>query len=73
MENNSVINSDPASAPTRWAEGGEWIQGNILCSMSTGKFRWLNRERGEILPAITGTSKTDDIAQNSIVFPGPIG
>jgi 4-hydroxyproline epimerase len=38
------------------AEGETWIQESILGSEFTGKFRWLNRERGEILPIITGTA-----------------
>jgi proline racemase len=38
------------------AEGEKWIQESILGSKFTGKFRWLNRERGEIIPTITGTA-----------------
>jgi len=37
-------------------EGEEWIQESILGSKFTGKFQWLNRERGEVLPTITGTA-----------------
>jgi proline racemase len=37
-------------------EGETWIQESILGSKFTGQFRWLNRERGEVLPIITGTA-----------------
>ncbi len=44
------------AADGKLAEGGTWIQESILGSKFTGKFRWLNRERGEVLPIITGTA-----------------
>ena len=44
------------AADGKLAEGATWIQESILGSKFTGKFRWLNRERGEILPVITGTA-----------------
>jgi proline racemase len=37
-------------------EGETWIQESILGSKFTGKFRWHDRARGEILPIITGTA-----------------
>ena len=37
-------------------EGQTWIQESILGSKFTGKFRWLDRGRGEIIPIITGTA-----------------
>jgi proline racemase len=44
------------AADGKLAEGEMWIQESILGSQFTGTFRWLNRERGEILPVITGTA-----------------
>ena len=44
------------AADSKLAEGETWIQESILGSKFTGQFRWLNRERGEILPVITGTA-----------------
>lgn len=36
------------------AEGDEWIQESIVGSNFRGRFRWINRETGEISPTITG-------------------
>jgi proline racemase len=44
------------AADGKLAEGEAWIQESILGSQFTGKFKWLNRERGEIVPIITGTA-----------------
>ena len=44
------------AADGKLGEGETWIQESILGSQFTGKFRWLNRERGEIQPIITGTA-----------------
>ena len=44
------------AADGKLAEGETWIQESILGSKFTGKFRWLNRERGEVIPIITGTA-----------------
>ncbi len=33
-----------------------WVQESIIGSRFAGKFRWLNRDRGEIIPIITGTA-----------------
>ena len=44
------------AADGKLAEGETWIQESILGSKFTGKFKWLNRERGEIQPIITGTA-----------------
>ena len=38
------------------AEGKSWVQESILGSRFTGKFRWLDRARGEVSPVITGTA-----------------
>ena len=37
-------------------EGEHWIQESILGSTFAGSFRWLNRQKGEIVPVITGTA-----------------
>jgi proline racemase len=44
------------AADGQLAEGATWIQESILGSKFTGKFRWHNRPRGEVLPLITGTA-----------------
>src|SRR5580698_251898 len=44
------------AADGKLAEGAQWIQEGILGGKFTGKFRWLDRARGEILPIITGTA-----------------
>ncbi len=44
------------AADGRLSEGKTWIQESILGSKFSAKFRWLNRERGEVLPIITGTA-----------------
>jgi proline racemase len=37
-------------------EGQPWVQESILGSLFTGRFRWLDRAAGTILPTITGTA-----------------
>ena len=44
------------AADGQLAEGVPWIQESILGGKFTCKFRWLNRERGEILPVVTGNA-----------------
>ena len=44
------------AADGKLAEGETWIQESILGSKFTGQFRWLNRERGEVIPIITGSA-----------------
>jgi proline racemase len=44
------------AADGKLAEEEPWIQESILGSKFTGKFRWHDRARGEILPIITGTA-----------------
>jgi len=36
------------------AEGEEWVQESIIGSTFTGRYRWLDRAKGEIAPTITG-------------------
>jgi len=47
------------AADGKLAEGGNWIQESILGSKFTGKFHWVNRERGEIIPTITGSASVN--------------
>jgi proline racemase len=42
------------AADGKLREGTPWIQESILGTHFTGQFRWLNHERGEVLPTITG-------------------
>ena len=44
------------AADGKLGEGEIWIQESILGSRFSGQFHWLNRERGEIHPTITGTA-----------------
>jgi len=44
------------AADGKLAENEAWIQESILGSKFTGKFHWHNRQRGEIMPIITGTA-----------------
>ncbi|MBW8865340.1 MAG: proline racemase family protein [Verrucomicrobia bacterium] len=44
------------AADGKLAEGKSWVQESILGSRFTGKFRWLDRTRGEVSPVITGTA-----------------
>lgn len=44
------------AADGKLREGETWVQESILGSTFQGSFRWLNRERGEIAPVITGTA-----------------
>jgi 4-hydroxyproline epimerase len=38
------------------AEGAEWVQESILGSQFRGSFRWLDRDRGTVVPTISGTA-----------------
>ena len=44
------------AADGKLQEGEQWIQESILGSTFAGSFRWLNRQKGEIVPVITGTA-----------------
>ena len=44
------------AADGKLGEGEIWIQESILGSRFSAQFHWLNRERGEIHPTITGTA-----------------
>src|SRR5476651_751239 len=38
------------------AEGATWVQESIIGSTFMGRYRWLDRAKGEIAPTITGTA-----------------
>lgn len=44
------------AADGKLAEGDPWVQESILGSTFTGRFRWLNRDTGTVVPTITGTA-----------------
>jgi proline racemase len=44
------------AADGRLAEGAELVQESIVGSSFRGSFRWVDRERGIIVPTITGTA-----------------
>jgi proline racemase len=35
-------------------EGSEWIQESLIGSTFSARYRWSDRDRGEIIPTITG-------------------
>jgi 4-hydroxyproline epimerase len=37
------------------AEGDAWVQEGVIGTKFTGRFRWLDRAKGEVAPTITGT------------------
>lgn len=44
------------AADGKLAEGHAWVQESIIGSAFTGRFKWVNREKGEVVPIITGTA-----------------
>lgn len=44
------------AADGKLAEGAAWVQESLIGSMFSGRYRWLNRTKGEISPTITGTA-----------------
>jgi 4-hydroxyproline epimerase len=44
------------AADGKLAEGANWIQESIIGSTFFGKFTWLDRNAGKVLPVITGTA-----------------
>jgi 4-hydroxyproline epimerase len=38
------------------AEGEAWVQESVIGSTFTGRYRWLDRAKGEVAPVITGTA-----------------
>ncbi|MEQ2009393.1 MAG: proline racemase family protein [Limisphaerales bacterium] len=47
------------AADGKLAEGADWIQESILGTKFTGRYRWLDRTKGEIAPTITGTASVN--------------
>jgi 4-hydroxyproline epimerase len=44
------------AADEKLAEGDPWVQESILGSTFTGRFRWLARGEGKVIPTVTGTA-----------------
>ena len=44
------------AADGKLAEGAAWVQESIIGSTFTGKFQWLDRDAGKVLPIITGSA-----------------
>jgi len=44
------------AADGKLAEGEAWVQESVIGSTFTGRYRWLDRARGEVAPVITGTA-----------------
>jgi 4-hydroxyproline epimerase len=44
------------AADAKLAEGETWIQESVIGSHFKGSYRWLDREKGVIIPTITGTA-----------------
>src|SRR5207245_3017753 len=42
------------AAAGKLEEGAPWVQESIIGSTFSGKFRWLEREAGKVLPIISG-------------------
>jgi len=50
------------AADGKLQEGHAWVQESIIGSTFTGRFKWLNREKGEVVPVITGTAHVNSEA-----------
>jgi 4-hydroxyproline epimerase len=44
------------AAEGQLAEGEPWVQQSLIGSTFTGRYRWQDRDRGEIVPTITGSA-----------------
>jgi proline racemase len=44
------------AADGKLAEGEPWVQQSLIGSTFTGRYRWHDRAKGEIVPTITGTA-----------------
>ncbi len=44
------------AADDELAEGATWVQESMIGSTFTGRYRWRDRAKGEIVPTITGTA-----------------
>jgi proline racemase len=50
------------AADGKLAEGEPWVQESVLGTKLTGRYRWLDHEKGEVLPVITGTASVNSEA-----------
>ena len=50
------------AADGKLAEGEEWIQESVLGTKFIGRYHWLDRAKGEVLPIITGTASVNSEA-----------
>ena len=44
------------AADGKLREGEEWVQESVIGSQFRGRFEWLEREKGIIIPTVTGTA-----------------
>ncbi len=44
------------AADGKLAEGDPWVQESLIGSTFLGRYRWLDRAKGEIMPTLTGTA-----------------
>jgi len=44
------------AADGKLAEGDAWVQESVIGSTFTGRYRWIDRAKGEVAPTITGTA-----------------
>jgi 4-hydroxyproline epimerase len=44
------------AADGKLAEGDAWVQESLIGSTFSGRYRWHDRTKGEIVPTITGTA-----------------
>jgi len=44
------------AADGKLAEGAAWVQESVIGSTFTGRYRWIDRVRGEVVPTITGSA-----------------
>jgi len=51
------------AADGKLAVGDAWVQESVIGSAFTGRYRWHDRARGEIIPTITGTAHVTGDAQ----------
>jgi len=44
------------AADGKLAEGEPWVQESLIGSTFVGRYRWLDRAKGEIMPTLSGTA-----------------
>ncbi|MBM3876739.1 MAG: hydroxyproline-2-epimerase [Verrucomicrobia bacterium] len=50
------------AADGKLAEGEAWVQESVLGTRLTGRYHWLDRAKGEVLPVITGNASVNSEA-----------